>query len=87
MDAQYKSSTWLTWNHMDTDPHGVSFQEAYYLLNGSATFNHASGIWSANFSVKNILNYAVKRSYFAQGSGALRLGDPRTYQVGLNIKF
>ena len=87
MDAQYKSSTWLTWNHMDTDPHGVSFQEAYHLLNGSATFNHASGKWSVNANVKNILNYGLKRSYFAQGSGALRIGDPRTYQIGLNVKF
>lgn len=87
IDAQYKSSTWLTWSHMDTDPHGVSFQEAYYLLNGSATFYHASGKWSVNASVKNIMDYAVKRSYFAQGSGALRIGDPRVYQVGLKVNF
>ncbi len=87
IDAQYKSSTWLTFTQADGDPHGLGFQEAYYLLNGSATFNHASGMWSANFSVKNILNYAAKRSYFTQGGGALRVGDPRTYQIGVNVKF
>jgi iron complex outermembrane recepter protein len=87
MDAQYKTSTWLTFSGADGDPYGIGFQENYYLLNGSATFNHASGVWSANFSVKNIMNYAVKQSYFTQGGGSLRIGDPRTYQIGVNIKF
>jgi iron complex outermembrane recepter protein len=87
IDAQYKSSTWLSFTQADGDPHGLGFQEGYYLINGAATFNHASGIWSANFSVKNIMNYAAKRSYFTQGGGSLRIGDPRTYLIGLNIKF
>jgi iron complex outermembrane recepter protein len=87
IDAQYKTSTWLDFSGADGDPHGLGFQETYYLFNGSATFNHASGVWSANFSVKNILNYAVKQSYFTQGGGSLRVSDPRTYQIGLNIKF
>jgi len=87
LDAQFKTGTWLDFAGADGDPHGIGYQEKYYVLNGSATFNHTSGIWSANFTVKNIMNRAVKQSYFTQGGGSLRISDPRTYQIGLNIKF
>ena len=88
IDGQYKSHFALMFDPGGEDNSGYNYQESYFLWNGAATFNSASGKWSLNASVKNIFNYAVKRSFTAQGPNYLMmLGDPRTYQVGLNIKF
>jgi iron complex outermembrane receptor protein len=88
IDGQYKSSFELMFDPGGDDNSGYNYQESYFLWNASATFNSPSGKWSLNASVKNITDYAVKRSYTAQGPNyMMMLGDPRTYQVGLNVKF
>ena len=87
IDTQYKTAFELRFNPGQEDTSGYGHQEAYFLWNSGFTFNSSSGKWSLNGSVKNILNYAVKKSYMAQGGFMLMLGDPRTYQVGFNIKF
>jgi outer membrane receptor protein involved in Fe transport len=88
VDMQYKSETNLKFDAGQVDALGYSFQESYTLWNASVTFNSSSGKWSANASVKNIFDYAVKRSYIARGqSVVLMLGEPRIIQVGLNVKF
>jgi iron complex outermembrane recepter protein len=88
IDMQYKSETNLKFDAGQVDPLGYSYQESYTLWNASVTFNSSSGKWSANASVKNIFDYAVKRSYIARGqSVVLMLGEPRIIQVGLNVKF
>jgi iron complex outermembrane receptor protein len=88
IDAQYKSEYTLLWNSEYNDDGGVSIQEAYYLFDASASFNHSSGKWSLSAYVKNITDYAVKVSYMGQtGSEEMRLGDPRTFGATFSIKF
>jgi len=84
IDVQHKSKFDLTFDTSDSPYYG--HQEAYFLWNASAAFNHSSGKWSLNAIVKNITNYAVKRSYDKDNS-SLMIGDPRTYNVTLSVKF
>jgi len=40
------------------------------------------------YNVKNITNYAVKKSYTAQGQDVIMIhGEPGIYQVAFNIKY
>jgi iron complex outermembrane receptor protein len=76
IDAQYKTAYELRFNPGQEDTSGYGHQEYYFLWSGSVIFNSSSGKWSLNGSVKNIFNYAVKKSYMAQGGLMLMLGDP-----------
>ncbi|MBN1627672.1 MAG: hypothetical protein JW944_14220, partial [Deltaproteobacteria bacterium] len=88
IDAQYKSEYTMLWDASDAEEEAFSYQEPYYLWDAAASFNHASGRWSLNAYVKNITNYAVKRSYHGMtGNRELRIGDPRTYGASFSIKF
>lgn len=88
IDMQHKTSYTMLWNPGDADQNGYSYQESYYLWDASASFNHASGRWSLNGYIKNITNYAVKKSYMGRtGSEELRIGDPRTYGASFSVKF
>jgi outer membrane receptor protein involved in Fe transport len=90
IDAQYKSKYNLLWDseYRDDGSGPISKQEAYTTFDASAAFNHSSNKWSLNAYVKNITDYAVKRSYMGQtGSEQLRIGDPRTFGATFSIKF
>jgi len=87
IDVQHKSEYSMVWNPADKDPYGYGTQEPYYMWDASAMFNHSSGRWSLNAYVKNITNYAVKRSYMGMMSFTMMIGDPRTYGATLSVKF
>lgn len=88
IDIQHKTSYTMLWNPGDADQYGYSYQEPYYTYDASASFSHASGRWSLNAYVKNITNYAVKKSYMGMtGNEELRIGDPRTYGASFSVKF
>ena len=87
IDMQHKTSYVMVWNPADKDPEGYGHQEPYYLYDASATFSPPSGKWSVNAYVKNITNYAVKRSYMGMMSFTMMIGDPRTYGASFSIKF
>jgi iron complex outermembrane receptor protein len=85
VDVQYKSKYKLSFA---SDLEDINWQEAHYILNGSLTFNHASGKWSANAYIKNATDYAVKTFWMNQaGSYSLGLNDPQTYGVVMSYKF
>jgi len=84
LDVQHKTGFDLTFNVNDGTGYGI--QEAYFLYNASLGFNSAGGKWSVNAIVKNITNYAVKKSYEADQQ-RLRIGDPRTYEATFSVKF
>jgi outer membrane receptor protein involved in Fe transport len=77
----------MIWNPTDKDPYGYGHQEPYYLWDVSASFNHSSGRWSLNAYVKNVTDYAVKRSYMGFAIYQLMIGDPRTYGATFSVKF
>jgi iron complex outermembrane recepter protein len=85
VDAQYKSDY-----RMDFLPanYRITYQEPYFIYNGSVTFTHASGRWTLNAYVKNATDYAAKNFYGSTGGGAsFGISDPRTYGGVLSIKF
>jgi iron complex outermembrane receptor protein len=87
IDMQYKSEMNMVWNPADKDPEGYGYQEAYTMWDASASFQHFGGSWSLNAYVKNLTNYAVKRSYMGMMNYSLRIGDPRTYGATFSYRF
>jgi iron complex outermembrane recepter protein len=83
IDLQYKTSF-----VMDYTPssYALSYQEPYYVVNGSFAFTHSSGIWSFNAYVKNATNYAAKNFWNLQ-QGTLGVSDPRTFGGVLTVKY
>jgi hypothetical protein len=73
-----------------TDP-GYYYQEPYNIYNASLAFQPNDTIWGLSWNVnayiKNITNYAVKKSYNTMGSVTLMIGDPRVYAATLSVKF
>jgi iron complex outermembrane receptor protein len=85
VDATYSASYNLTFEEEDFP---YNYQESYYILNGSITFNHSSDMWSINAYIKNANDYAVKTFWMSPaGSSTLGLNDPRTYGAVLSLKF
>jgi iron complex outermembrane receptor protein len=85
-DVQHKTGFDLIFDQSDGT--GYGHQEAYWLYNASLGFTSASQKWNVNFVVKNITNYAVKKSYMVMmGEENMLLGDPRTYSFTVSIKF
>jgi iron complex outermembrane recepter protein len=85
VDAQYKSDY-----RMDFLPenYAITYQEPYFIYNGSITFTHSSGRWTLNTYVKNATNYAAKNFYGPMGgTSSLGISDPRTYGGVLSVKF
>jgi iron complex outermembrane receptor protein len=73
-----------------TDVSKSATQEAYRLSNFSLVYASPSGNLTLTGYVKNIENYAVKRSIFKNSPdnvGELTIGPPRTYGALLSIKF
>jgi len=62
-------------------------QEAHYILNASAVFNHSSDIWSIRAYVKNITEYAAKNAMTGRFDVRLAVSDPRTFGAVLSVKF
>jgi iron complex outermembrane recepter protein len=98
IDIQHKTHYNLIYNTTqiidmatgEVDP-GYYYQEAYTLYNASLSFQPTSTIWglswNVNAAVKNITNYAVKKSYNSMGTVSLMVGEPRTYTAVLSVKF
>jgi iron complex outermembrane receptor protein len=63
------------------------FQESYRLGDISMTYADPSGKWTLNFYVKNLENYALKRSLQGPGGDELRLGPPRTFGAILSVRY
>ncbi len=84
VDMQHRTGFDLVFDQ--SDGMGYGHQEGYFLWNASLGFNSNSGMWSVNAVVRNITNYAVKKSYMADQQ-ILMLGDPRTYTFTASIKF
>jgi iron complex outermembrane receptor protein len=85
VSSKYQSAYRLSWND---DEYPYNYQEAFHMEDANATYSHPGGIWTLSAYVKNIFNYAEKRSYMnAGGNGSLTIGNPRTYGAVLSVKF
>jgi outer membrane receptor protein involved in Fe transport len=67
-----------------------SRQEPYHVSNFTLVYAHPTGNWTLTGYVKNIEDYAVKRSIFKNGPdnvSELTIGPPRTYGGILSVNF
>lgn len=70
-------------------------QEAYHTTGLSLIYANPDGKWTLTGYVKNLEDYAVKRSIFGQGEDAenqkmiyeMMIGSPRTYGAVFSVKF
>ena len=83
IDLQYKSKYVLDYTPAS---YMLSYQEPYYIVNGSFTFTHSSGIWTFNAYVKNATDYAAKNFFDLQNVN-LGISDPRTFGGVFSVKF
>jgi len=81
IDAKYKSAYRLSWKESD---YTYNYQEAFVNGDLSGTYSNADGKWSLSAYVKNIRNYAEKKS---MGQSQMRIGAPRTFGAVFNVKF
>lgn len=82
--AQYDDGTYYYYR----EPRGdIIYQESYRMGDLSMLYAHPGGEWTLNFYVKNLENYALKRSLIGQGGGELRLSPPRTYGAVVTVIF
>lgn len=66
------------------DTSAIRFQEPYHIENVSLIYANPDGKWTLTGYVKNIANYAVKRSMMMT---SMMIGDPRTYGGVLSVRF
>ena len=96
IDSRFQSSFRILWNDEYCESAGPgqpiyyysytghNEQEAYHISNLSMTYIHPDGKWTLGGYIKNLENYAVKRSLI---QGTLNIGPPRTYGAVLTVKY
>jgi iron complex outermembrane receptor protein len=84
VDARYKSDYELSWKSSDRP---YNYQEAAVLSNASLSYNNPDGNWSLSAYIRNITNYAEKRSYMGDPVNEMMVGNPRTYGAVLSAHF
>jgi len=85
INSKYKTEYSLTWRESD---YPTNFQESYHMEDVNVVYNHSNGRWSLSSYMKNIFNYAEKRSVMNAGGGKLlSIGSPRTYGAVLSVNF
>lgn len=102
LEYRFQSSYFMTWQaHMislEQDQDGnyyyakidrddVRVQESHRIGDFSILYTPPGGNWTVNVYVRNLENYALKRSLIGQMGGELRLSPPRTYGVVLTARF
>jgi hypothetical protein len=53
-------------------------------------YSSPDGKWTLSGYVKNLKNYAEKKSYFSMGmggGGSMMIGEPRTYGAVLSVRY
>ena len=80
-DSRYQSDYIVEWNPAYDD---YRFQEANHISNFSVIYANPDGKWTLTGYMKNIENYATKRSFMMEN---LTIGPPRTYGAVLSVKY
>lgn len=96
LDARYQSSYKLRWKDktvsldMNTlevtivDQSETRIQEGHHISNFTVIYNNPGGEWTLTGYVKNMEDYAVKRSYIMDN---MIIGPPRTFGAVLSVRF
>jgi iron complex outermembrane receptor protein len=86
IEARYQTSfiTSIIEEVGGVDYTGFRYQEAHVMADFSAAYSNPDGKWTLTGYVKNITNYAEKRSLIQQ---TLNISAPRTYGAVLSARF
>ena len=84
VDGRYKSSYQLTWKDAD---YPYNYQEGFYTVDLSTTYNNPTGLWSLSAYVRNLTDYAEKRMYMGDPQYEMTISSPRTYGAVLSMRF
>ena len=85
LNIKYKTAYDLTWRTVDKP---LNYQESYHMEDFSMVYSNPDGKWNLTGYVKNLGNYAEKRSLLNMaGNKLLTIGNPRTYGGVLSVKF
>lgn len=82
INVNYKTGYRLTWADSD---YPYNYQEAYYNIDLSATYDSPEGKLRVSGYIKNLADYAAKQSYHSRGY--ISVGDPRTYGIVLSVRY
>jgi hypothetical protein len=74
----------MSWKDSD---YPYNYQEAFTNADLTGTYYNADGKWTFSVYVKNVRNYAEKRSYMGAPANEMRVGTPRTLGGVLSVKF
>jgi iron complex outermembrane recepter protein len=82
---KYKTAFDLSWRKID---YPLNHQEGYHMEDVNLVYNDPDGKWNFSAYVKNISNYAEKRSLLNMaGNKLMTIGNPRTFGGVLSVKF
>jgi iron complex outermembrane recepter protein len=85
LTVKYKTAFRLSWRPADSK---INQQEAYHMEDVNVVYNSSDGKWNLSAYVKNLENYAEKRSLMNMaGDKLMSIGNPRTYGGVLSVKF
>lgn len=85
IDAKYQTGYRLTW-HDDDYPY--NYQEEHFTGDISFGYTPPTTGWTLSAYVKNVTDYAEKRSYISgMSSSTLSISDPRTWGVIWTVKY
>ncbi len=85
LTVKYKPGFDLSWRKID---YPLNHQKSYHMEDVNVVYNNSDGKWNFSVYVKNLTNYAEKRSLLNMaGSKLLTIGNPRTYGGVLSVKF
>lgn len=85
LETRYQSHYRMSWQDSN-DPY--DYQESFFKEDLSAIYANPDGKWTLTGYVKNITNYAAKKSFSGSSTSyTLNISDPRTYGAILSVKF
>jgi hypothetical protein len=85
LTVKYKTAFRLSWRKAD---YLINHQEDYHMEDFNLVYNSPDGQLSLSAYVKNIGDYAEKRSLInASGWKLMSIGNPRTWGAVLSVKY
>ncbi len=84
IDSKYKSDFRMTWKD---EEYPLNYQESFINGDLTAIYYNPDGKFTMSAYVKNVRDYAEKRSYVGAPVYQMRIGAPRTYGGVISVKF
>jgi iron complex outermembrane receptor protein len=87
LETTYVTLNPATFEPILNDATGYIYQEAHHISNITAIYADPTGKWTLSAYIKNIGNYAEKRSFKSSAPFGMVIGPPRTYGAILTVRY